>query len=186
VHHKHCDDDRDPHSPIKTSPAQAFSFFEDDRNKWVHEEFAPRHIDTTAMRVLDTFAALPHSIELLTAYKCFGLPGLFVAYFSAAFCQAITLWFNVMNHPPNPEGKVCKATNHIGGTAPNFMLALLQNVVVYGQFGPLTGESGHHHHHDHAMLARRPGPDLPYFLFVKPLVALGILWSPVLLKDKEY
>ena len=38
VHHKHCDDDRDPHSPIKTSPAQAFSFFEDDRNKWVHEE----------------------------------------------------------------------------------------------------------------------------------------------------
>ena len=176
------------------------------------------------MRVLDTFAALPHSIELLTAYKCFGLPGLFVAYFSAAFCQvphmrtdahthrtpvcgealswawgrvvsmatgtettvhttlfwaavrlahalghssilslppppgyathaslsatsprcahghactpawqAITLWFNVMNHPPNPEGKVCKATNHIGGTAPNFMLALLQNVVVYGQ-----------------------------------------------------
>ena len=36
------------------------------------------------------------------------------------------------------------------------------------------------------MLARRPGPDLPYFLFVKPLVALGILWSPVLLKDKEY
>ena len=81
------------------------------------------------------------------------------------------------SHPtPRLEAK-CACQGHV---------ALTPSFTLLRRFGPLTGESGHHHHHDHAMLARRPGPDLPYFLFVKPLVALGILWSPVLLKDKEY
>lgn len=33
----------------------------------------------------------------------------------------------------------------------------------------LLGEDKHKHHHIHPTLARRPGPDLPYHLFLRPL-----------------
>lgn len=41
----------------------------------------------------------------------------------------------------------------------------------------LCGEDSHEHHHSHGGLAHRPGVDLPYHVFVRPMRALGLIWN---------
>jgi hypothetical protein len=38
-------------------------------------------------------------------------------------------------------------------------------------------EMEHKHHHDNAMLAKRSWYDPAYWLFVKPLVVVGLVWD---------
>ena len=54
AHHKFCDGERDPHSAEQVGVVKAFVFF--DRITNVNEEFAPRHLESLSIRVLDTFA----------------------------------------------------------------------------------------------------------------------------------
>jgi len=179
VHHKFCDDPRDPHSSQQVGVMKAFTFFES--HQAVEEEFAPAHLDTPLMRWLDTWSFVPHMIELYMSYSLAGLPGLFVAYSSAWMCMTITLWFNVVNHPPEVDGK-CKASDEKAVLAPNVFFYLLSQFMFYAQ---LSGEDGHGHHHMHAQLAQRPGLDPPYYFFVKPLAATGLIWDVKLLKSTK-
>jgi fatty-acid desaturase len=171
VHHKFCDEPRDPHSSKQVGALKAFTFF--DSHETVEEEFAPVHIDSPLMRHVDTWSFVPHIIELCVSYSLAGLPGLFVAYCSAWMCLTITLWFNIVNHPSVMDAK-CKASDERVLVAPNVFFFLLSQFMFYAH---LSGEDGHRHHHTHAQLAQRPGLDPPYYLFVKPLVAAGLIWD---------
>jgi fatty-acid desaturase len=47
----------------------------------------------------------------------------------------------------------------------------------------LVGEDQHGHHHLHATLARRPGIDLSFQVFVRPLHALGLVSNVNVTRD---
>ena len=124
--------------------------------------------------------------EMLIANALAGSAGLWVSYVSANFCQVITLWFNVANHPPEVAAHkrsasggsdardFCAATDSPSSLAPNLFFRLLRLTSV---FSPLVGEDTHSHHHMHPQLAHRPGRDLPYHLLVAPLAAAGLVWD---------
>ncbi len=189
-HHKHCDAERDPHSPIVRGVERAFAFFSVGYDM-VNEEFAPRHNDAWHLRLLDTFAFSVCSVELCLAYRYFGREGLFVSYTSMWICQAGSLWFNITNHPPprddginandydatsSTTGKVCNASNGKGratGWYPAFWF--LDFICPY--FSGLASESAHADHHDHFMLAKRDEYDVMYHAFVRPLEIAGLIWD---------
>jgi fatty-acid desaturase len=107
AHHKFCDTTpRDPHSPALIGIVNAFSFFLSGRTpddmrsvQAVDEEFSPSHIDTPAMRVIDSLSFLFPLIEFYIALSAFGPAGLWVSFTSSWIGQVSTLWFNVRNHP---------------------------------------------------------------------------------------
>lgn len=39
------------------------------------------------------------------------------------------------------------------------------------------GEAYHGWHHKHPLAYKRPGLDLPYWTFIKPAIAVGLLWG---------
>jgi hypothetical protein len=100
-HHKHCDVDKDPHSPIVSGTEKAFGFFAFHRT--VLDEYAPPHLDSVLYRVIDTWSFVFVALEQATSYYCLGRTGLFVSYTSGWLCQTMTLWFNIVNHPPPPK-----------------------------------------------------------------------------------
>lgn len=177
-HHKYCDMERDPHSPTISGTERAFAFF--GIRKAVEEDFAPLHIDSISMRLLDTWAFLVCSAELVLAWMCFGNLGLFVSYVSAWLCQTITLWFNVVNHPPQIQDRKCKAVNskspisyeECGLYLPFYFLDALIPF-----YAAIVMEGEHLLHHDNAQLARRSKFDTAYFGFIRPLELLGLIWK---------
>lgn len=171
-HHRHSDQDLDPHSPAKSGVIQAFCFF--DIAKTVEEEYVPPHMDGLLMRILDTFAFVPVITEQCLSFALFGYAGLYITYTSQWLCQALTLWFNIVNHPPLNE-KEMKAVDYVGNVQPpNFLFRFVHSFLWVAN---LIGESAHHHHHTHAALAHRPGPDVPFHIFVRPLCACGLVWD---------
>lgn len=172
-HHKFCDQARDPHSALLAGSEGAFCFF--DHHKDMNEEFVPAYCDTLCLRIIDTFAFVPGLVELMLAYTYLGPAGLYVSYTSAWMSQCITLWFNVAQHPPTME-PTCKASDSVGEglVAPNVMFGLLNRLLWVPK---LVGEEKHHHHHEYPRCGHRPGLDLPYWLFVKPLEMSGLIWQ---------
>lgn len=185
-HHKFCDGPLDPHSPVVRTPAEAFSFFTEARHEPIDEKFAPRHCDSPGMRIIDAFSSVPVILDHCLAYCFFGVTGLWVAHVSAWMCQAGTLWFNVISHssPPRSEAAVegCRAADYFSWRVPSPIFLPLQLLVA--AIFPFIGEKAHRHHHDHPGLARRPGPDVPYFLLVWPMEKLGLLRN-VVTRTKE-
>lgn len=176
-HHEFCDGPLDPHSPNQRSPETAFSFFTEPQHEAIDERFAPRHCDTPGMRLIDAFSSVPLLVEHYLAYQFFGVVGLWMAYVSAWMCQSATLWFNVVAHM-STEGRGavvegCRASDAFGWRLPSPMFLPLQLLVV--SIFPYIGEKTHKHHHDNPGLARRPGLDLPFFLFIRPLELLGVV-----------
>lgn len=187
-HHKHCDVDRDPHSPILDGTELAFSFFE--VHDEVEEEFVPNHLDggSILMRVLDTWSWVIVFGELCVSYAVFGLDGLFISYTSGWLCQSITLWFNVVNHPPDGKGKdvdvdaakkACKATNGKDTTLDDFYIPFMLLDMLVPLFAFFVMEAEHKHHHDHARLAKRSKLDVAYWGFVWPLEQMGLIWNVI-------
>lgn len=195
-HHRYCDQERDPHSAVLDGDTRAFAFFVANEYKWVVEDFAPRHIDTLVVRMIDTFAIVPVIGELLLGYWMGGMTGLWIAAVSAQQSQALSLWFNIVNHPDHKHeddaaaekaGKfgganaVCVAADkYMFKDTPNILFSFL-NLNLF--IAALAGEDGHGHHHQYAQLAQRPGLDLPYRLFVYPLRRFGLIYDAKLLSD---
>uniref|UniRef100_A0A6U6FV30 Fatty acid desaturase domain-containing protein n=1 Tax=Odontella aurita TaxID=265563 RepID=A0A6U6FV30_9STRA len=174
-HHKYCDAPRDPHSPPLMGTEKAFAFFE--IHQAVEEEFAPRHLESGWLRILDTWSWCAYFAEMVLAHAVLGRDGLFVAYSSGWISQSITLWFNVANHPPNADtGKVCKATD---GKLPLHSYYLPFHILdmLYPLFGVFVAEGEHQHHHDHPGLAKRKPGDMAYWAFLAPLEMLGLVWD---------
>ena len=176
-HHKYCDVDRDPHSPTISGTERAFAFF--GIRKEVEEDFAPFHMDSIPMRILDTWAFLVCSAELILSWTFFGNTGLFVSYVSAWLCQTITLWFNVVNHPLKIQDRKCKAVNSSGWTISYDECGLylpfyfLDALIPF--YASVVMEGEHLLHHDHAQLARRSKFDTAYFGFIRPLELMGLI-----------
>lgn len=204
AHHKFCDTDRDPHSPLIDGPEKAFGFFAEKTG--VLEEFVPRHLDGSELLwLLDTWSFLVHSLELGIAYYFGGHPAVFIAWTSAWMCQVTTLWFNVINHPvpaghqlpskdeqENPPSnnnmkEACVASNYkynfLGmGLPPGYEMAgwyppfHIFNLSNY-IFAQMSAESDHKDHHDNARLAKRNPHDVFYWSFVWPMEKVGIIWN---------
>mmetsp|Transcript_8442 Transcript_8442/g.15383 ORF Transcript_8442/g.15383 Transcript_8442/m.15383 type:complete len:350 (-) Transcript_8442:174-1223(-) len=175
-HHKHCDMPRDPHSAIQDGVENAFAFFSTGHAA-LEEEFAPRHNDTWWLRLLDTWSFAVCTAEMYAAYHCFGREGLFISYTSIWICQTITLWFNIVNHPPDTHpGKICQATNHRGKSTGWYLPFLLLDQL-YPLFGTIVSEAAHDDHHVHFMLAKREKYDVMYYSFVWPLEKMGLVWD---------
>ena len=183
---------RDPHSPQLDGAANAFAFLSE--HGTVKEEFTPRHCDGVAARVLDTFSALPCVVELCAMRALFGTAGLWASFTSGYLSQLLTLWFNVVNHateegeeaapgaapgaaPEPSRAKACRATDVRSALSPNLFFECLNRLL---WVGVLCGEGTHAHHHAYGSLAHRPGVDLPFHIFVRPLLALGLVWDPKL------
>jgi fatty-acid desaturase len=173
-HHKFCDIPRDPHSAQLDGEEAAFAFFDFPSHQYVIEEFAPFHQDTKLLRIMDTWSFMFVGMEFLASYYFLGMNGLFISYTSAWFCQCITLWFNVANHPAEVVG-ACKAANERAKPQKAYPPWLLFDLV-FPLFATVVGEKNHEHHHDHANLAKRSDKDLAY-LFVLGLESLGLVWN---------
>lgn len=172
-HHKFCDVPRDPHSALLDGTEKAFGFFH--HHAEVQEEFVPRQMDTTLLRILDTWSFLFVGMELYAAHYFLGNEGLFVAHTSAWLCQTITCWFNIVNHPAEKEEK-CKASDGKiklqSWYLPFHILDVLHPI-----FSLVVMEDEHEHHHKHAALAKRSPYDSAYWLFLKPLELIGLVWD---------
>ena len=48
---------------------------------------------------------------------------------------------------------------------------------VFTCLSTVLAEGAHEHHHLHASLARRPGLDWPYHVFIRPLQAARLVWN---------
>jgi fatty-acid desaturase len=212
-HHKYCDVDRDPHSPVLDGSELAFSFFENPKHENVEEEFVPVHLnggrESIGMRVMDTWSWLVVFCELCLSYIWFGRDGLFICYTSGWLCQTITLWFNVVNHPPDrkKDDNVNQTTNSSSSSINNgeknknrtksgvtdacrasdgkdtifddFYIPFMFLDFLVPIFSFFVNESEHGHHHTHAKLAKRSRFDVAYWGFVWPLEQLGLVWDVV-------
>ncbi len=192
-HHKHCDVKRDPHSPILDGTELAFSFFE--AHDEVEEEFVPNHLDegSVLMRVIDTWSWVVVFCELCLSYVLLGLDGLFISYTSGWICQTITLWFNVVNHPPDAGQKedsdvnggaakkipICKATDGKDTRLDDYYIPFMVLDALVPLFAFFVKEAEHEHHHNHARLAKRSKFDVAYWGFVWPLEQLGLIWNVI-------
>lgn len=184
LHHKYCDVKRDPHSPVMDGVELAFSFFE--IHDEVEEEFTPVHVksDSVLLRVIDTWAWIPVFAEFWTSYYFFGIDGLFVSWTSGWLCQAITLWFNVVNHPPTrtPEDEkkgACNATNGKDTKLQDMYIPFMILDALVPLFAFFVKEAEHEHHHNFAKLAKRSKYDVAYWGFIWPLEKAGLLWDVV-------
>ena len=187
-HHKHCDAPRDPHSPIQVGIEQAFAFFL--FHPHVEEDYVPQHMDSTLNRIIDTWGAwLVVVAEMLVAWRYGGREGLFIAYTSGWICQTITLWFNIVNHPPtittmnSRTGKplVCKASDdyrlHKSQPISYYYVPFHFLDILFPLFTTFVMEDEHKHHHEHARLAKRSWYDPAYWGFIKPLEVCGLVWD---------
>jgi fatty-acid desaturase len=182
-HHRFCDTPEDPHSPLHLGVIWACDWFGIDENKQIDLGNFPNHLKKAGlpMIVLDSFAFVPAVVELSLAYYYLGITGLYVSYISNSLCKSCSIWFNITNHPAPIESAVigkCYSKDHVDKPAtasPHILFAWIESM---SHFAQIIGEATHDHHHDYAQLAHRPGGvDLPYYLFVRPLEMMGIIWD---------
>jgi len=176
-HHKYCDVERDPHSPLLSGTEAAFGFFQ--THEAIEEEFVPKHLESVPMRVLDTWSWLTVFCEMALSYFIFGREGLFISYTSGWLSQSVTLWFNIVNHPPNRDTKgKCKATNANLEMHELYLPFFFLNALI-PIFAFFVMEAEHEHHHNHARLAKRSCYDVAYWGFVWPMEKMGLVWNVV-------
>ena len=173
-HHKECDKKDDPHSWSKYGLGYAWLGWtmhpteQHIDTKYVHRHFKVGNSDNGPLKpelaLVDQLFFLPS--WLMHAYLLFGVgvPLHTVVYrytVPSALCSIATLWFNCKFHPPTKEMEnICNSID-----------------LLYDPLAALHGEAYHKDHHSHPRRAKRPGPDLGYFLAILPLQTLGILQS---------
>jgi len=156
-HHVHCDDDKDPHSPVTHSFLYSWL-------GWGYDPaHAPRSIKLRYPEIywIDRWCFLVPWLE-------WGLFWLFsdslafatlVSLLPAALSPIGTLFFNSLSHGGKPDEQGCCARKY-------WQLSAI-----------LLGEHDHRDHHIHPTKAKRPGLDLPYRLVIWPMEKLGAIWD---------
>lgn len=179
-HHKHCDLPLDPHSPKLVGLENAFAFFNSNRQLMqVNHDYVPRHLqEDPVVWVLDTFYWAFCTLEMVVGFVGWGWYGLFVSYVSGWWAQVGGMIFNVAFHLEESKSN-CVATN--GGTwfrhSEIFFPAFLLISLVAPTVAPLVGEYYHEIHHVKPQLAKRDSLDLGWYLWVYPLMKLGLIWD---------
>lgn len=156
-HHAHCDDQFDPHSPVTHS----FIY------SWLGWGYDPKHANRSIklkypeIRWLDRWCFLVPWFEWgLFWYFSDSLAfATLASLLPAALSPIGTLFFNSLSHGGQPDARGCCARR-------------------YWQLSAyLLGEHDHRDHHSYPARARRPGPDVPYWLVLWPMSKLGVIWD---------
>jgi len=168
-HHAHCDTENDPHSPVVFGKLYAWlgwaylgtTAAEGPFGKGHDQEFMRDHMRFPELALMENFYWAPIALSHALSYAYGGIGWcVYVSMMSGVLCQVLTLYFNVVFHSP-PEGSdtkgTCKALD-----------------LPYDPLSNVFGEAFHAWHHRHPMAHKRPGIDLPYWFFIKPLLAAGI------------
>tara|TARA_Y100000748_G_scaffold208623_2_gene174807 strand:+ start:63 stop:854 length:792 start_codon:yes stop_codon:yes gene_type:complete len=155
-HHKHCDTPADPHSWAQIGWVRAWvGWTLDPSEQSIDEAYVRSLAAYPELRVVEGLWFLPPTLVTWTLHAG---ANVHPAYPLGAMlsCRLITLLFNCEYHPPN-DHRACKATD---------VVRFLSEIV---------GESYHDDHHRHPARARRPGMDVAFHVFVRPLVTFGIV-----------
>jgi len=168
-HHRHCDQEDDPHSPVQRNPMYA----------WVGWTYLPygegpfgRGIDEAYVHDWLKFPELAYGENLhmvpvaLCHYACYRYGGIgwavYVSMWSGIACQLATMYFNVAFHTPE-EGGHHVADNLCHGRD-----------IPADPLSNLLGEAYHGWHHVYPRAHHRPGWDLPYYIGILPALKLGL------------
>ncbi|MGH8584406.1 MAG: fatty acid desaturase [Gammaproteobacteria bacterium] len=156
-HHVHCDTPEDPHSPVARSTLYAWLGWPYDLRN-ARRGIALRYPET---RWLDRWCFLVPWLEWAALWGFTGSRALatLLVLVPAWLSPFGTLWFNVMSHGGAPDAEGCTSRRYRVPSA------------------VLLGESEHRDHHEHPARARRPGPDLPYRLVLRPMARVGAVWG---------
>jgi len=154
-HHVHCDTERDPHSPVSHHFLYA----------WLGWAYDPRHalrrikLRYPEVRALDDWGFVVPWLEWGVVFAVSGnfAFATLVTLLPAGLSPIGTLWFNCLSHGGPPDENGCTAR-------------IYRQVTAW-----VLGEMDHKDHHIHPNKAHRPGIDLPYWLVLRPLRALGVL-----------
>jgi len=174
-HHKHCDNEKDPHSPQRFSIIYAFTLWtlhpQEIKTDW---DFLPKRFLTPELILVDSLAFFFPLLEHYLCYKYLGTLPALISYWSTIGCLNGTLAFNVIFHwlhEGDEEKKFddgryqCSANDRIPG--------MFKTVLGF------SGEYAHEDHHVYPQRAKRPTHliDVPYWAFVKPLQTIGLIWA---------
>ena len=138
------------------------------------QEYMQDHLKFPELALMENFYWAPvfatHAAFYLALSPAWAV---YCSMLSGILCQTLTLYFNVMFHS-HPEPKTAKdaakfANSGVTCRAVDLPLDPLANVF---------GEAYHGWHHKHPLAYKRPGIDLPYWLCIKPCMALGLMWGP--------
>lgn len=176
-HHRYCDQPKDPHSWGQTSLWQAWAGWTlDAKEQHIDTEFvSPIFKDESGkirpeLLLVDRLWWLPTLLLHCWLHFVVGIPceSLVWRYtIPTCLCPAATLWFNCQFHPPNTiVGKVCQAVDNI-----------------WDPLCQIHGEGHHADHHEHPYRAHRPGLDACYWMFVFPLMSLGVIQEKMKSRD---
>ncbi|KAK3270142.1 hypothetical protein CYMTET_21446 [Cymbomonas tetramitiformis] len=163
-HHKYCDTSKDPHSPVAFNKLYA----------WLGWAYLPNSegpfgsgIDEDLVQDLLKYPELVlgenlYWVIIWSVHAAFFAVGgigamVYVSMLSGVLCQLLTLYFNVMFHENDHTTGDCKAQD-----------------LPYDPLANLYGEAYHQWHHVHPRAYKRPGIDAPYWIFIKPALALGL------------
>jgi len=164
-HHKLCDAPGDPHSPAQLGFMRAFwGWTLDPAERSVDYDFVKHIGGCLELEMLEYIWFFFPVSAFFAVRRCGPTPAALWVAAPLLVCRLVTLLFNVEFHREK-KGDSCAAVD------------------VARFLGDLVGESAHGHHHIHPKTLRRPslGPpwaDLPYFIFVLPLLKVGLIWLP--------
>eukprot|EP00322_Chrysochromulina_rotalis_P023685 CAMPEP_0115854592 /NCGR_PEP_ID=MMETSP0287-20121206/14104_1 /TAXON_ID=412157 /ORGANISM="Chrysochromulina rotalis, Strain UIO044" /LENGTH=352 /DNA_ID=CAMNT_0003308715 /DNA_START=25 /DNA_END=1083 /DNA_ORIENTATION=+ len=176
-HHKHCDAPEDPHSWKQTSYMYAWlGWTMNPHEMSTDKEFVTKLLEAPELSFIGFFWWLWPLITCTAFYNAFGFYNT-VVYLTTPMWSAriVTLVFNVEYHPPDAQSKLdTKHENANTGCLSLDMPRFLADCV---------GESCHDDHHSHPKRAKRPSggfpnADLPYWIMIKPMLMLGLVWNP--------
>lgn len=172
-HHRTCDTPDDPHSWVQTNYMYAWiGWTMDPKEGLIEEEYLGALSKFPELWLCDRFWFMPPMALTYGLWKW----GMHPAYplMVMLACRLITLHFNCVFHPPEGEelceyvvggaSKVCRAIDVMRGPI-DFM-------------ADAVGEAHHDDHHVHPSRAKRPGRDYAYLYCIRPMVWLGLAWSP--------
>ena len=164
-HHKYCDQPLDPHSWSQTNIIYAWFGF------WLYEygdklKYLPNNFKKNELLILNQYPLfilfifsifLVNISSISTLIYCYWLP--------SVFTTIATHRFNLAYHPKFNKNE-CKASDNQGKAL---------------RVAEIMGEGFHKDHHKYINRSKRPGIDLPYHLFIRPLSYFNIIWD---LKNK--
>ena len=167
-HHRHCDNELDPHSWSRMGYYRAWIGWTLDVSEALPDiEYMGSLAKYPELRLVERFAFLP-PLLLTFAGRCAGIHPAYTLN-SMLACRCITLHFNCVYHPPEGEELSEFADSNERCRA----------VDVMRDIADWVGEGAHDDHHKHPTRARRPGCDYPYQTFLRFMFWSGIAWTSV-------
>tara|TARA_B110000008_G_C16965900_1_gene561987 strand:+ start:2755 stop:3222 length:468 start_codon:yes stop_codon:yes gene_type:complete len=154
---------KDPHSPQVFCNIYAWIgwiYVEGPMGKGIEYEYIS-DLCQPEMYILEIVPWFPVYLVHFLWYYNYGIATMvFVSMWSSILCQLLTLYFNVAFHKHETDHtQNCQASD-----------------IPYDILSNIFGEAYHKHHHKYPGLKKRPGLDIPYWTFIKPMTVCGFFY----------